>query len=299
MYKQNQDATHLNYIVRGLGLSLSGRARVPESEDSARHPLIIAIYGGIYSSKYFDVEGYSLLDRAEAQQLPIFAIDRPGYGLSADYAVNAPSIMDNAEILDSAIHELWHSYKHKACGIVLIGHSIGGAITIAIAARQPTWPLLGISVSGVGLDPVPESKDKWNEVPEDQALVSIPPEAMNGFFFGPPGTYEQGVMPQASYVANAPAPRSELVNIGLHWPRLVNRLAARVKVPVHYRQPEFEQLWPVDEETVRRFADAFVNCPDMDAALFREAGHCIDFHRSGEAFQLEQLAFAKRCAARA
>lgn len=299
MSKQNQDSTHLDYIVRGLGISLSGRGRVPKSADNTRHPLIIAIHGGIYSSKYFDVEGYSLLDRAEEQQLPIFAIDRSGYGLSAEYAANAPSIMDNAEILDSAIHELWHNYRHQASGIVLIGHSIGGAITIAIAARQPTWPLLGIAISGVGLDPVPASKDKWNEVPEEQALVSIPPEAMHGFFFGPPGTYQQDVMPQASHVANAPAPRSELVDIGMHWPGMVSRLAARVSVPVHYRQPEFEQLWPVDEDIVQRFADAFVNCPEMDAALLPDAGHCIDFHLAGEAFQLEQLAFAKRCAARA
>ncbi|ANI14685.1 MULTISPECIES: alpha/beta hydrolase [Pseudomonas] len=288
-----------DYVFRGLGVTLSGRGRIPEAESPDRHPLIIAIHGGTYSSRYFDVAGYSLLDRAQAQQLPIFAIDRPGYGLSADYAANAPSIMDNAEILDSAIHGLWHSYSHKACGIVLVGHSIGGAITIAIAARQPSWPLLGIAISGVGLDPVPASKDKWNQVPAEQALVSVPPEAMDGFFFGPPGTYEQGVMPQASYGASAPAPRSELIDIGMHWPKQVGRLAAQVKVPVHYRQPEFEQLWPVDEATIQRFADAFVNCPEMDAALFRDAGHCIDFHRSGEAFQLQQLAFARRCAARA
>ena len=118
-----------DYVFRGLGVTLSGRGRIPEAESPDRHPLIIAIHGGTYSSRYFDVAGYSLLDRAQAQQLPIFAIDRPGYGLSADYAANAPSIMDNAEILDSAIHGLWHSYSHKACGIVLVGHSIGGAIT--------------------------------------------------------------------------------------------------------------------------------------------------------------------------
>ncbi|MHC6225563.1 alpha/beta hydrolase [Pseudomonas sp. X10] len=293
-----KQATQQDYVVRGLGIPLSCRARMPESESTDRYPLIIAIHGGIYSSKYFDIEGYSLLDKAHEQQLPIFAIDRPGYGLSASYAANAPSIMNNAEILDSAIYELWHSYRHSACGVVLIGHSIGGAISIAIAARQPTWPLLGIAISGVGLDPVPASKDKWNDIPAQQALVSIPAQAMDGFFFGPPGTYEQGVMPQASYAACAPAPRSELVDIGMHWPRLVNRLAARVNVPVHYRQPEFEQLWPVDDATLNLFAQAFINCPDMDAAIFRDAGHCIDFHRAGEAFQLQQLAFAKRCAAR-
>jgi len=287
------------YVFRGLGISLSGRGRVPETESMEPLPLIVAIHGGTYSSRYFDVPGYSLLDRAQAQGLPIFAIDRPGYGISAPYAANAPSILDNAEILDSAIQDLWHNYPHNASGIVLIGHSIGAAISIAIAARQPSWPLLGIALSGVGLDPVSASKDKWNSVPAQQALVSVPPEAMDGFFFGPPATYDHAVMPQASHAACSPAPRSELVDIGMHWPKQVHRLAAQVKVPVHYRQPEYEQLWPVDEATVQRFAQAFVNCPAMDAALFRDAGHCIDFHRMGEAFQFQQLAFARRCVANA
>lgn len=290
-------ASHLDFIVHGLGIALSGRGRMPEAENQKR-PLIIAIHGGTYSSKYFDIPGYSLLDRAQAQNLPIFAIDRPGYGQSADYAATAPSISDNAQILESAIHELWRRYQHQACGVVLIGHSIGGAISIALAARQPTWPLLGIAVSGVGLDPVPASKDKWNEVPPSQTLVNVPMEAMNGFFFGPESTYDASMMPQASYSAGAPAPRSELIDISLGWPKLVAKLAAKVTVPVHYRQPEFEKLWPISDELVGQFAKAFSNSPEVDAALLPGAGHCVDFHRVGEQFQLDQLAFAKRCAER-
>ncbi|MEN0105564.1 MAG: alpha/beta hydrolase [Pseudomonas sp.] len=289
--------THLDFIVHGLGIALSGRGRMPEA-DNPQRPLIIAIHGGTYSSRYFDVPGYSLLDRAHAEQLPIFAIDRPGYGQSVDYASAAPSITDNAEILESAIHEIWSNYKHQASGVVLIGHSIGGAICIALAARQPSWPLLGIAVSGVGLDPVPESKDKWNEIPPTQTLVDIPPAAMNGFFFGPEGTYDSAVMPHASYEAAAPAPRSELIDISLGWPKLVNKLAAKVTVPVHYRQPQYEMLWPISTELVAQFARAFSNSPEVDAALLPGAGHCVDFHRVGEAFQREQLAFAKRCAQR-
>jgi pimeloyl-ACP methyl ester carboxylesterase len=290
-------STCLDYVVSGLGITLSGRARLPENGDPNR-PLIIAIHGGTYSSKYFDIEGYSLLDRANAQHLPIFAIDRPGYGKSADYASASPNIAHNAEILESAIHEIWRNNSHQARGVVLIGHSIGGAICIALAARQPTWPLLGIAASGVGLDPVPESKSKWNEIPPSQTLVSIPMEAMNGFFFGPEGTYDPAVMPQASYAAGAPAPRSELIDISLGWPKIVTKLAAKVTVPVHYRQPEFEKLWPVNDALIRQFADAFTNSPEVDAAMLEGAGHCIDFHRVGEQFQLQQLAFAKRCAER-
>mgnify|MGYP003583489600 CR=1 FL=1 len=297
MNDASTQSTHLDIVVHGLGIALSGRGSMPES-DNPKRPLIIAIHGGTYSSKYFDIPGHSLLDRALAQSLPVFAIDRPGYGHSADYAAKAPGIIDNAEILESAIHEIWNSYQHQACGVVLIGHSIGGAISIALAARQPAWPLLGIAVSGVGLDPVPESKDKWSAIAPTQTLVNVPMEAMNGFFFGPEASYDGTVMPQASYCAGAPAPRSELIDISLGWPKMVAKLAAKVTVPVHYRQPEFEKLWPISEELVSQFASAFSNSPEVDAALLANAGHCVDFHRAGEQFQLEQLSFAKRCAER-
>jgi pimeloyl-ACP methyl ester carboxylesterase len=297
MKNARNNKTHQDYIVHGLGIPLSAQGRMPEAENHHR-PLIIAIHGGTYSSNYFDIEGYSLLDRAQAQCLPIIAIDRPGYGHSTDFASAAPSIIHHAQILESAIDEIWRNYKHQACGVVLIGHSIGGAVCIGIAARQPSWPLLGIAVSGVGLDPVPESKDKWNQIPSTQTLVNIPMEAMNGFFFGPEATYDSNVMPQASYSAGAPAPRSELIDISFGWPKMVATLAANVTVPVHYRQPEFEKLWPVSEDLVSQFANAFSNSPEVDATLVLGAGHCIDFHRVGEQFQLEQLSFAKRCAER-
>ena len=52
---------------------LSGRARLPAGARAAHAPLVVAIHGGTYSSAYFDVPGYSLLDRAAAVGIPILA----------------------------------------------------------------------------------------------------------------------------------------------------------------------------------------------------------------------------------
>jgi hypothetical protein len=46
---------------------------------------------------------------------------------------------------------------------------------------------------------------------------------------------------------------------------------------------------------VFNFGRAFSSSPSVDVRLFESTGHCIDFHRVGAAFQLEQLAFALRC----
>lgn len=283
-------------LAHANGVPISGLTRFPTASVDGR-PLIIAIHGGTYTSSYFDIAGYSLLDRAQANGIPIVAIDRVGYGASSAFATPQTTIAQNAELLNLAIETIWNAHHNGAAGIVLIGHSIGGAVATAIAALQPTWPLLGLAISGVGLEPVPESKENWATLP-DLPLIEVPSEVMDSFCFGPPTTYDQQVMPQASHRANAPSPRSELIDIVAGWPNQVEALAGRVSVPVHYRQPEFEKLWRVDDAQIQRFAAAFTQAPYVDAGWCKDAGHCIDFHYGGEAFQLEQLTFALRCARR-
>lgn len=60
---------------------------------------------------------------------------------------------------------------------------------------------------------------------------------------------------------------------------------------LHYRQAEFNRLWVVDKKQVEEFGAAFVSTVHVDGALFPFAGHCIEFHKLGAAFRIEQLAF--------
>ena len=117
----------------------------------AEYPLVVAIHGGTYTADYFDIEGCSLMARAAALGLPIFAVNRPGYRDSLPKEKTDGSIHSNAEILNDALSELWELHGQQARGIFLIGHSIGGAIAIRMAALPKSWPLLGLSISGVGL----------------------------------------------------------------------------------------------------------------------------------------------------
>lgn len=258
------------------------------------HPLIVAIHGGTYTSAYFDVPGFSLLDRAAALGFPIVALDRPGYNGSTPFPPDKATIADNAERLDDAIGRLWNARDDGAPGIVLIGHSIGGAVAVAIAARRPGWTLLGLAVSGVGLAVPADSAAAWAALP-DLAMIDLPSALKDQVMFGPAGTFDP-VMPERSHIADAPVPRAELIDITAHWPGVVRSLAGKVAVPVHYRQAEHDRLWIVDRQQVAGFAAAFTAAPDVDGRLYPASGHCIDFHRPGEAFQLEQLAFALRCA---
>ena len=63
--------------------SPAARNSGPEPEVRPGAPLVIALHGGTYTSEYFDIPGYSLLDRAEAAGVPVIALDRPNYGGSS------------------------------------------------------------------------------------------------------------------------------------------------------------------------------------------------------------------------
>lgn len=294
--------TTFTHTVQGAGpaqgMTLTGKHRPLQREAAARDiPLVIAVHGGTYTSDYFDVPGYSLLDRAAELRVPAIAVDRPGYRGSTPVGPADLTIMANAEVLGHAIGDLWEMYGAGTAGVFLIGHAIGGAVVTAVAAAGPSWPLLGIAVSGCLLDVPAENRARFTALP-DVPLVDLPAEMLDAVLFGPQWTYDPAVMPQASHFSGAPAPRGELVDINTSWTETVRTISAQVKVPVHARQAAFDALWITDAEQMSAFGAAFSAAPFVDARLVPSAGHCIDFHRPGAGFQLSQLGFALECCAR-
>jgi pimeloyl-ACP methyl ester carboxylesterase len=276
------------------GMTITGKRRpVTKTAVAADVPLIIAIHGGTYTSEYFDIGGYSLLDLAAGLGIPIVAVDRPGYGGSTAVDAGESIILRNAEVLDHVIAELWEAWGQGTSGVFLIGHSIGGAVVTAIAARNPSWPLLGIAISGCLLETPAQARDGFNALP-DILMIDLPTPMKDGVMFGPEWTHAKS-MPAASYPSNSQVPRAELIDINNGWIDRVRSVAARVTVPVQSRQGEFDYLWITDAQQVSDFGAAFTASPRVDARLVANAGHCMDFHRAGAGFQLGQLGFALEC----
>lgn len=281
---------------------LSGRVRLPGG--SARHsplPLVVALHGGTYTSRYFDIPGASLLDRALANGIPAVALDRPGYGASPALPAGQSTVAGQASYLLKVLEDCWQRYGQGTKGIFLIGHSIGGAITASIAAQAAgspaRFPLLGLALSGMCLKTPPEHKPLWESLP-DTPTVEMPAPVKVQMMFGPAGSYEPAMV-EASQVADSPAPKAELVDIVSTWTEQAPGILGAIRVPVHYRQSALDPLWIMSAAEVDGFARALANSPRVDAAIVQHTGHCMDFHHYGHSLQLQQLGFALQCACEA
>ena len=257
-------------------------------------PLVIALHGGTYSSEYFDIPGYSLLDRGEAAGVPVIALDRPNYVRSSPLETEDSILVANAEVLDTAIGEIWEQYGGEASGVVLVAHSIGGAIATLIAASQPSWPLLGLATSGCLVRVPSESADAWAALPPIP-MIDLPVPMKDQLMFGPAETINDD-MPAASYPSNTLVPKAELLDITGGWIERREETCGKVTVPVFHRQGEFDHLWITDQNEVDEYKKGFTAAASIDAELLNGAGHCIDFHKPSAQFTDAELAFAKSCA---
>lgn len=264
--------------------------------DVAGAPLVVALHGGGYHRGYFDVPGHSLLELGAAAGFRVFTLDRPGYGVNDPLPGGEATFARQAEALDATIGAVWAEHGEGSPGVILLGHSIGGAIAVHIAARHPRWPLLGLSIHGVGDRSPAHITDAWHALPAD-GPVELPAEQRRALLYGPDGTVDADAV-EAAKAAVEPVPLAEMLEIVTGWPAEVAGLAAAVTAPVQYTLAEHDGLWAVDESRVTAFAEYFGAAPWVDARLQAGAGHNLDHHRLSSALHLRQLAFAAECGAR-
>lgn len=259
-------------------------------------PLLAALHGGTYTSEYFNVAGSpagSFVQVANRNGFNVVTIDRPGYGTSGHLSDQDNTFERQAEILDGAIGQILP--RTGATTVVLVGHSIGGMIGLELAARPPSWRLIGISATGCGaIIPGGGAADTLAGLPLS-GVVDLPQANRDLVMFGPPGSYSAEGL-EAAHGSYAPVPAKELSNAPA-WPReRLAKIAPKIRVPVHNALAEFDALWDSSPKALATFVQMFPDNPRVEAHLVRGAGHSIDHHSAGIVVHLRQLAFAHECA---
>ena len=258
-------------------------------------PLLVALHGGTYTSAYFGVAGGpsgSLLEIAARNGFAVLNVDRPGYGESTLLPEEENTFARQAEILDHAIAaalEWW-----PAPGVVLVGHSIGGMISLEIAARHPRWPLIGVATSGNGARiPAGGAAEALGALPLS-GVVDLPVPERDGVMFGPPGSFTEAAR-EAAHGSYAPTPFVELVRAPVWARERLSTVAAAVEVPVLTVLAAYDALWDSSAEARADYESRF-SVP-VSAPALAGTGHSIDHHLMGAALDLMQLGFAQECLA--
>lgn len=258
-------------------------------------PLLIALHGGTYTSEYFSVAGGpagSFLDIAARNGFAVLTVDRPGYGMSTLLPEEENTFARQAEILDEVIAEALNEWP--AAGVVLVGHSIGGMISLEIAARHPQWPLLGVTTSGNGARiPAGGAAEALGSLPLS-GVVDLPVPERDGVMFGPAGSFTEAAR-DAAHGSYAPTPFVELVRAPVWARERLSTVAAAVQVPVLTVIAAHDALWDSSAEARADYESRFT--VSVSAPVLPGTGHSVDHHLMGAALDLMQLGFAQECLA--
>lgn len=151
-------------------------------------PIIVALHGGTYTAKYFDVDvGHTASIVSNGLGVPIVAINRPGYHDSTSF-YPIPEGSSYPEEYGNWLHRhilpaIWSEFgKPSGCdSIVLLSHSLGttGAVIAAAmhAAEADTdrqYPLAGMIISGFGTHPCPSRHSISPTSPAENTITFTP-----------------------------------------------------------------------------------------------------------------------------
>lgn len=257
---------------------LAGRL-IPCGCDGA--PLLLCLHGGGCNSQYFHLPGFSVAERAVRQRFDVLLLDRPGHGLSLPGGSACP-IVEAADLLTRLLEAMMP--RRSSPEVVLLGHSIGGAVALTFAAESRVR-ISAVAVSGIGRSPS-EAALSWLadfEVDRDR-LPST------DFFFGPKGTYDWRA-PIALRSAAETWHLNEVREVLLAWPRRFDAIAAHLTMPVSIYLSENEKIWNSAELACGKLAERFGNVPHIMSDVLPAGGHLYELHSKGPQMVQAQLAF--------
>ncbi len=268
------------------GGALSARVAACEAPRGA----ILAIHGGGYTGRYFDVPGQSFLRLAAAAGYWTAAIDRPGYGAMRD----RPMPFDGqVAVLGEAAHWL---LARAGAGLPLFlhGHSIGGMLALLLAGAETELPIVGLAMTGAGaINHERAAAAIRARAASAETHSESAPDLRKLLMMGPAWSYDPA---HARFDAERDAPSAVAdLRDASAWSERLPAAAARCPVPVQFVVPEHDALWRSDTAALDGVAALFAKAPFVEVRVQRMAGHAVELHRLARAHACRVLAFADEC----
>ncbi len=272
-------------------MKLSGRF-LPATNGDPR-ALLVAVHGGTYTSKYFDTPSSSLLDFCAALGYSILALDRPGYGAATSVPVDQLSFEGQIPVLRQALEVIWHDYGQQSAGMFLIGHSIGGMISLLLATERPHEHLLGMNMTGAGALYNEQTKAAFASLVSDAPTVMMDIAIKVMAMYGPAWSYPEE---QAQYDPERDVPTAAIeLAEAQTWGARLPQIAAQTRIPVQFMVPEYDHIWRGEPEALSHVAEMFSATPFVDVGIQRMAGHSVELHTLARAFYMKILSFVEEC----
>ncbi len=288
--RATQESTAEQVVLDVHGVPLSGLLAWPDGTPQA---LVVALHGGGLRAAYFDGPAYpeaSLLRAARVLGFAALAIDRPGYGASADILPEGLHLQEQAELIWSAVASLG-ARLGRLPPLFLLGHSFGMKVALQMASLSSPVHLVGVGCSGAGVrysDDLPSHPAKAPGIP-----VELSAADRVGLFWGPSRLYPPGTMDRANRPTGR-VPAAESIDSAT-WPDRLPEIAAKVSVPVQYTVADHERWWDVRPATLNQFKAMFSASPRIEVCHQAFAGHNISLGWTARAYHLRAMAFASEC----
>jgi pimeloyl-ACP methyl ester carboxylesterase len=296
------------------GALLSGTVSIPARTPSTPEyiPLIIAIHGGTYSSKYYDASSaHSAGAMSEALGVPFVAFDRPGYIKSTALPPiphNSSFFQEEGRYLQEFIlPKLWAEYG-MACGvstIVLMGHSLGVSSCIIAGAlrsqqaQSPAYPLDGMVLEGRSMASAlsEDVGDKRAEAGRHVGYLEFPPGLKQYLMFNDStlGLASKEMLKISQDITER-AHYGEIMDRRRQWPEYWERYAAEINIPLMIAVGQRDRMMNPMPKDLDDFSSKFMNAPKVEQVYVLGAPHCLELSHWGPGWYARCFGFAIECA---
>jgi hypothetical protein len=272
-----------------------------------RTPLIVALHGGTYTAKYFDVDtNHTASIASNGLGVPFVAINRPGYKESTSF-YPIPDGSSYPEEFGTWLHQfilpaVWSEFgKPSGCNcIVLHCHSLGttGAIIAASMHAKETnksYPLAGISTSGFGSRIGVAFSSPHEPGASQSTPVLFPPEVKDSLMLQE-GHADPEIYKHTAGL-NHEMPGEEISSVESVWFSKWTVWAEAVEVPIMIGLAGHDLMWKGTEEHLKDYISNFTKSERVDSSIVTGAPHNMELSYWAKGWYARCFGFASECAA--